>query len=142
MWVLGGRWGLGCALVTVVINLGCSSGGGGGGNASADPVQACMDTADAIAKAEMRCGLPFVEARAASIQVAAKGDCGNILQVRDEAALRSICIPSLASITCLDLAAGNLDPSCSGQLQRLASVPLDVSPAPSPAAALMSRTDL
>jgi hypothetical protein len=59
------------------------------------PVQACLDVLSALASAQDRCGTPY-----------------------DQESLDKTCIPSLRTISCGDLAAGNLDPSCQLQLER------------------------
>lgn len=79
---------------------------------------ACLDSADAFAKAAARCGLDYAEERDGFIRAAANGDCANIVMVRDEKALRNTCIPSLSTISCDDLLAINLDPTCRSQLLR------------------------
>lgn len=110
----------------------CITNGGGGGtgtgatpDASADsgakpakaPVQACLDLADAVAKAAQRCGQDYQANYTAFVQNAANGNCTNIVAVRDEASLRAVCLPKFATITCADLLAGKIDASCVGQLQ-------------------------
>ena len=75
-----------------------------------------------LAKAAMRCGMDYQKNYDAFIQVAAKGNCSNILAVRDEAALRATCLPSFATISCADLAAGKIDATCKAQLQHPASI--------------------
>lgn len=82
------------------------------------PEQACLDTADAVAKAGARCGQDYETNRRAFIQVAAGGDCENIVAVRDEASLRGACFESLEKASCDDLVNSKLDPSCRGQLER------------------------
>jgi hypothetical protein len=91
--------------------------------------QACLDTADAVAKAAVRCGAGGYQANYnAFVKAAANGDCGNVTAVRDEASLRATCIPSFSTISCADLAAGNLDPTCKAQLGHQSMPALRLSP--------------
>jgi hypothetical protein len=97
-----------------------------GACASAKPAvsaseQACLDTADILAKAAQRCGQDYKANYDAFIANAAGGSCANISKVRDESSLRATCIPSIANIECSALLAGNIDASCRGQLLRTAS---------------------
>ena len=78
--------------------------------------QACLDTADAVAKAAQRCGGDYQANFDAFVKNAALGNCANVIQVRDEAALRQTCIPSFTTIQCPALTAGTLDPTCKSQL--------------------------
>lgn len=81
--------------------------------------QACIDTAEAVARSAERCGDDYKVSYDGFVQAAAAGDCGNVDRIRDEAALRDTCIPYLATISCDDLAAGTIDPTCAMQLVRL-----------------------
>lgn len=92
-------------------------GGADGGDPSREEV-ACVDTATAVAEAAVRCGQAYQPNYDAFVQAAAGGDCGNIIQVRDEMTLRDVCIPSLQTVACGDLAAGRIDDSCRDQLLR------------------------
>ncbi|WP_394824602.1 hypothetical protein [Pendulispora albinea] len=130
-------------LVTLACASGCSGSsngplllpdGGGGGNPDKDSdskpppdggshgrtgaEQACLDTMDAIAKQGPRCGIEYQALYDALIQSSAGGACANVIQIRDENALRQQCFPSLQNISCKDLEQANLDPSCRGQLLR------------------------
>jgi hypothetical protein len=116
---------LACSGTSSGTGTGASSGGAG----TSGPAQACLDTADATAKATQRCGQDYKMNYDAFINIVAKGNCSNVTQVRDEAALRGVCLPSLAAISCPDLMAGKLDASCKGQLLR----PAAFSPALAPA---------
>jgi hypothetical protein len=80
------------------------------------PQQACLDTADAVGKAALRCGGDYTANYNAFIKCTANGDCANITQVRDEPSLRDTCLPKFQTIQCPDLTSGNLDASCKGQL--------------------------
>lgn len=91
---------------------------GSGGGSGASPLQACLDMVEALAKAAERCGQPYQQSYDEAVQAIANGDCKNIIQVRDEASLRSTCIPSLAQVTCSQLQTGMLDASCKSQLFR------------------------
>jgi hypothetical protein len=99
----------------------CSSQSTGEGNAST-PEKACLDTCEAFARASERCGADYKSSYDAILKSIANGDCKNVVSVRDEAALRSTCIPAVQSIACADLTNGKLDPSCTKQLQRTASL--------------------
>lgn len=91
---------------------------------------ACLDTADAVAKAAQRCGMDYKATYDGFVISAANGSCSNVVSVRDEAALRNVCLPSIAAESCSDLFAGTLDPSCQGQLLHSIGAPM---PAPLPA---------
>jgi hypothetical protein len=105
-------------LVGGLFTLACST--TNSGNVSG-PQQACMDTADAVAKAAQRCGQDYQQNYDAFVRTAANGDCANIVQVRDEGALRGTCIPSLSTVACPDLLSANIDATCKGQLLRKSS---------------------
>lgn len=77
--------------------------------------QACLDTADAFAKAAMRCGGDYAAEHAAFIKDLAGGDC-NAVTIRNVAELRNRCFPSLATISCTDLMQQRFDPSCAEQI--------------------------
>ena len=96
------------------LTLACSSSNNSGSAASSGPAKACTDTADAVAKAAVRCGLMYQPNYDAF--VSAVGGCDNIVSVRDEASLRGTCFASLTTVSCADLNAGNIDASCKGQL--------------------------
>lgn len=80
--------------------------------------QACFDTGEAVAKAAERCGQSYD----ANYDEFTK-DCDRTERVRDEDALRTQCLPWFETVDCNTLLGGNLDPSCEGQLQRIATVP-------------------
>jgi hypothetical protein len=79
--------------------------------------QACLDLADAYAGAVMRCGGDPVAEKKSLIENLANGDC-NSVAIRDEAQLRSGCLPSFATISCDDLTNQRFDPTCAEQLIR------------------------
>jgi hypothetical protein len=79
--------------------------------------QACLDTANAFAAAAMRCGGDAVAEKKAFIRDLANGDCDSVA-IRDEAQLRSGCIPSFATISCDALTNQRFDPTCAEQLIR------------------------
>jgi hypothetical protein len=86
-----------------------------------DPEQACEDTSEALAEGLRRCGIP--ESDVSLVQTdfeRAVGGCSNITTVRDEDALYDSCIPSLESLSCAALEAGEIviDSSCNNQLLR------------------------
>ncbi len=95
----------------------CGSYNTGSGNDDA-PEQACLDVIDAFSRAAERCGADYATVHDALVKRDANGDCKNVRSIRDEAALRGTCIPFVMSQSCVDLAAGKLDPSCAEQLQR------------------------
>jgi hypothetical protein len=99
--------------VLIVASLGCSS-SDSGPKGSPQTVKACEDTVDAIAKVGARCGSTY-EATKAEVEKAAGGGCNNVQQIRDEASLRSTCLPWLATATCAQFST-SLDPSCKSQL--------------------------
>jgi len=80
--------------------------------------QACLDMAEAVAKAAERCGEDYQANYDAFIELGTGGSCSNITSVRDETALRQTCIPSLGTIECSALLAGTIDASCQAQLVR------------------------
>jgi len=100
-----------------------SSSGSGTSGAAADSGamtaagQACLDTADAFAKAQQRCGGDYTASRNATIRDLANGDCESVT-IRNERELRTQCFPSLASISCADLANQRFAPSCAEQIVR------------------------
>ena len=80
--------------------------------------KACVDTADAFAKAQVRCGATdYAAAKAAVIRDLANGDCDTVT-IRNETELRKGCFPALASIRCADLTNQQFPPSCAGQIVR------------------------
>jgi hypothetical protein len=86
---------------------------------TADANQACVDTIAAFAKAfQDKCGADINQETSTLTSEIAAGNCSNILSVRDENALRNTCFATLANISCADLQAGNVDPSCQKQLIR------------------------
>jgi hypothetical protein len=114
------RLGLVAAWLALAL-VGCSSSstGSAGGDA---PERACLDTCEAFARARARCGADYTSSYDAMLKSVANGDCKNTLAVRDEAALRAVCLPTVQAIACTDLTNGKLDPSCMQQLQHAASV--------------------
>lgn len=97
----------------------CSGNRGSGDDAADVEEQACLDVAEGVAAAAGRCGGDYQANYDAFIDGAAEGDCANIVQVRDRAALYDECLPSLEVVSCDDLLAGQLDDSCRDQLLRL-----------------------
>lgn len=124
-----------CAAFAVVSLAGCIDDGTGSSSSSSSSTsstggsadggtgvtaagQACLDTATALANAEVRCGQgDFAAQKVAAINALAGGDC-NAVTIRSESQLRSMCIPSLGVIGCSDLLNGRLDPSCAEQIVR------------------------
>lgn len=94
---------------------GTSSDAGDGGVTTAG--QACLDEADAFAAAAFRCGGDQAAERKAFINELANGDC-NSVSIRNEAELRSGCIPSFSTISCDDLTQQRFVPSCAEQIIR------------------------
>jgi len=82
------------------------------------PDKACADMAAAIARAAERCGEGYQANYDAFVQRAAKGSCANVVRVRDEATLRATCFKYLETVSCDDLRAARLDPTCAEQLLR------------------------
>lgn len=89
--------------------------GEGGANTTAG--LACLDTATAFATAAKRCGGDYDAERAAFIRDLASGDC-NLVSIRNEAELRSQCIPSFSTISCANLTNQRFAPSCAEQIIR------------------------
>jgi hypothetical protein len=88
------------------------------GKAATPAGQACLDTADAFAKAQVRCGATdFDAAKAAVIRDLANGDCESVT-IRNERELRTGCLPALASISCANLANQRFPPACAEQIIR------------------------
>jgi hypothetical protein len=104
---------------------GCSSWDTGSPNDRSGEI-ACFDTVEALARAAERCNLEYKRSYDLALLKNANGDCQNVTSVRNEAQLRNVCIPSLATTACstienaIDPAkpAAELHPSCSTQLQR------------------------
>lgn len=94
-----------------------ASGGAADSGAATAAGKACLDTADAFAKAQQRCGGDYTAARNAAIRDLANGDCESVT-IRNERELRAQCLPSLASISCADLANQRFAPSCAEQIVR------------------------
>jgi len=101
-------------VLSLLVAAACSSTTSNGGSTATGPQKACEDTAAAVAKAAQRCGADYQMSYDQFTN--AIGGCANIVQVRDEASLRSTCIPSLSTISCTDFMNGNLDASCKSQL--------------------------
>ncbi|CAN5731354.1 hypothetical protein BH11MYX4_BH11MYX4_60090 [soil metagenome] len=80
--------------------------------------RACLDTVEALARAVERCGGEYRRAYDKALADVANGDCKNVATVRDEASLRDVCLPSLATEDCKKVEANDHDPTCSKQLQR------------------------
>ena len=80
--------------------------------------KACVDTADAFAKAQVRCGATdYAAAKASVIRDLANGDCDSVT-ILNEAQLRANCLPALATISCAALANQQFPPACAGQIIR------------------------
>ena len=79
--------------------------------------KACADTEEAFLQAAVRCGANY-DATKAEFEKDIGGGCANIIGIRDEATLRSTCLPAYAKISCPDLTAGRLDPTCQHQFVR------------------------
>jgi hypothetical protein len=94
-----------------------SSSGASDSGATTAAGQACLDTADAFAKAAQRCGADYTAQRNATIRDLANGDCESVT-IRNEAELRGLCFASLARISCADLTNQRFAPSCAEQIIR------------------------
>ncbi len=116
----GSKMLLGAAVLAgyLLITAGCGSGNDGKGGGP--EAKACNDAADAIASTAERCGDDPQANRKAFVDVAAGGDCDNIVQVRDATALYDVCIPFLQNMTCEQWQniATTLPPECESQLLR------------------------
>ena len=82
------------------------------------PPELCEQVADAASNAFARCGSDPVASRQALLDIAAAGNCNNIVSIRDEDALQNDCIPWFRTVSCATLAAGDVDSSCKAQLER------------------------
>ena len=111
-------WVRGLSLAVVALFIGGCSEDSSSSRATTGPQKACEDTANAFAAAAQRaCGQSFQANYDAFVQSAANGSCANILQVRDEASLRSVCLPWLSTATCTELSDATAMPAeCKGQL--------------------------
>ena len=94
-----------------------SSGGSSSDAGTTTAGQACLDTAAAYATAAKRCGGDYDAERTAFIADLANGDC-NAVTIRNEAELRSQCIPSFGGISCADLKEQRFVPGCAEQIVR------------------------
>lgn len=95
---------------------GSTAADGGDASTSTAAGRACLDTADAFAKAQVRCsGGDLAAARSAFIRTLANGDCETVT-IRNERELRTGCLPVLATIACEALTNGRLPPPCAGQI--------------------------
>ena len=99
------------------------------GAAPVGPEKACLDTIEALSRAAARCGQDYQTFYDSTVQGAAGGDCKKVISIRDEGALRGVCIPSLTTVPCPELFASRVDSSCGKQLQRPASLEPQVSAA-------------
>ncbi len=102
--------------VGVTTTWGCSSTTSGGKTGSE---KTCEDVAGAFADAASRCGLDYKTNYDAFVQGATGGSCANVVAIRDEASLRSSCLPFIQGLTCDQINDPNLTlpESCVGQLQ-------------------------
>jgi hypothetical protein len=100
------------AMAGFVASLWGCGGDDDGGTTQAE--QACLDTAEAVANAAVRCGQDYQTNYDAFVQ--AVGGCSHIVAIRDIDALYGTCLPSFETTPCSDLIAGNVDPSCRNQL--------------------------
>jgi len=88
-----------------------------GADANTTAGQACLDEADAYSAAAARCGGNQAAEKQAFINDLANGDC-NSVSIRNEAELRSGCIPSFSTISCDDLTNMRFVPECAEQIIR------------------------
>jgi hypothetical protein len=97
--------------------VGCSS--WDTGSASVDDTEnACLATIETFARTAERCERDYKTSYDAFLRRDAAGDCKNIKGIRDEAALRDKCLPSVRTQSCPSFEANTFDPSCSKQLRR------------------------
>ena len=80
-----------------------------------DPVQACEDTADAIATAAVRCNLGKYGEVFGEV-VLEVGGCERVVAVRDIDLLYDDCFPGIEKLPCEQLQVGSLPASCNNQL--------------------------
>ncbi len=128
------------ALATACSSTSTGTGTGDGGTSGGSPPggqeQACLETIAGFARAATRCEGTYEANYDSLLQSAAGGDCKKVVSIRDEAALRRTCLPSLQSLSCADLAAANVDPSCKRQLIRSAGFTPTLGPASTVAGSL------
>lgn len=84
--------------VSVAIFLATACGSAEGDNAAAR--QACDDLATHVADAYQRCGHSADEGRAVVVKGVVCGSCSNVVDVRDEASLRSGCFAAVDGASC------------------------------------------
>ena len=78
--------------------------------------QECDDLATSYANAEVRCAQgDFAALKSSFISSVSGGDCRKAI-IREPLQLETTCVPSLASISCDDLANARVDPSCAQQI--------------------------
>lgn len=104
--------GTGTGLAAAVLAMALALGACGG---DSETEKACKDVAAAVGRAAERCSPGSGEPSRAAFENAV-GGCDAIDEVRDRDSLYATCIPSLEVVTCEDLQAGTLDPSCQMQL--------------------------
>jgi hypothetical protein len=106
-----------CAVAAIPVLASCSSWDTGSDKGNGAEL-ACLDTIEAFARANERCGAEYKSTNDSLLMSNANGDCKNVSSIRDEAALRKTCLPFMQTQSCADLHDGLVDPSCAAQLQR------------------------
>lgn len=82
-----------------------------------------MSLCEALAHAAERCGDEYKRFYDHAVVAVAGGDCKNVISIRDEQALRDVCLPAIASESCGKILFFSdlyetYDPACDAQLQR------------------------
>ncbi len=79
--------------------------------------QACRDAAAAYAESASKCGYTYQESYDGFVVGAAKGNCDNVIRVRDSRVFYDVCVPYLKSMTCDQVNDPNAIPAeCHDQL--------------------------
>ena len=107
----------GVLLVSLLCASGCSSWDTGSDSVD-DNEHLCLETIETFARAAQRCELDYKTSYDQYLKRDARGDCKNVKAVRDAAALRDKCLPSVRTQTCETFRADQYDQSCFKQLQR------------------------
>src|SRR5687767_3407318 len=81
-----------------------------------EEVAGCKDVIQTLARAYARCGAEYATVCMKLLNDLAKGDCNNVKDIRDPAGFKATCVATLDTISCVDLNAPKLDPTCDTQV--------------------------